>query len=265
MTGPTFHYGESACPDELKPWLWNYWEFRAEGDGPGAVTHHVPPDGCTSIALVVHEGQLRHAAASGPWLEPLVVPILPNRRYWGVRCRPEGGCLLLGVPPERLRNRNQPLEGLAPLFAARLGNGFGGVTSFDQAVGVMNQVFGAWLHRVGPPDAIACAAVNRLVGSRGEATIAPLAGELAIAPRTLLRRFRAATGLSPKQFARICRFRFAALQLTGANPPTWAEMASGTGFADQAHMIHEFKDLTGLTPEALGDRIRKTSHGDLVI
>jgi AraC-like DNA-binding protein len=128
----------------------------------------------------------------------------------------------------------------------------------------MNRVFGARLQGAERPDRVAAEAVNRLVGSRGEAAIAPLASTLGVAPRTLLRRFRAATGLSPKQFARICRFRAAALQLTGANPPSWAAMASGGGFADQAHMIHEFKELTGLTPEGLGDRVRKTSHGELL-
>ena len=30
-------------------------------------------------------------------------------------------------------------------------------------------------------------------------------------------------------------------------------------------MIHEFKQLTGLTPEDLGEKVRKTSHGDIVV
>jgi AraC-like DNA-binding protein len=265
MTGPAFHYGESTCADSLKPWLWNYWEFRVESDDPGPVPHHVPPDGSTSIALVVQNGRVQHAAASGPWLEPLVVPVMPNCHYWGVRCRPESAGLVLGVSPEQLRDRNQLMDQLAPDLAGALRSEVATAKRLDQAAEAMNRVFAGHLRRVEAPDSIARAAVDRLVQSRGEEAIGSLAGSLGVAPRTLLRRFRAATGLTPKQFARICRFRSAAMTLVVTGRPDWARVASGTGFADQAHMINEFKDLTGLTPEGLGERVRQTSHGDLVV
>ena len=260
-----FHYTERHCSPALRPWLWNYWEFRVESDEPGPVPHHVPPDGSTSIALVVRARAVQHAAASGPWLEPLVIPVTPGVDYYGVRFRPESGALMLGVEPGRLLNRNQPLAVLAPALARRLTESIAGSEGSDQIVAAMERVFQDLLHQISRPDDIARDAVNLLIATRGEPTIAALATSLRVAPRTLLRRFRRATGLSPKQFARICRFRHAAFQLMEANRPGWAQVASGTGFADQAHMINEFKDLTGLTPEGLEALVRKTSHGDLVV
>jgi AraC-like DNA-binding protein len=262
---PIFHYSERACPPSLSPWLWNYWEFRVESESPSPVAHHVPPDGSTSIALVVRSARVQHAAVSGPWLEPLVVPVIPGFPYYGVRFRPESGALALGVKANRLLNQNQPLASLGPVLNTRLTESIAGSESFDQVAAAMDGVFGDHLHQVSHPDDIARDAVNLLIASRGEMAIAALATALGLAPRTLLRRFRTATGLSPKQFARICRFRHAAFQLMEANRPGWAQVASGTGFADQAHMIHEFKDLTGLTPEGLGKIVGKTSHGDLVL
>ena len=262
---PAFHYSERPCQPALRRWLWNYWEFQVESDGPSPVPHHVPPDGSTSIALVVRSGGVQHAAASGPWLEPLVVPVTPGFAYYGVRFRPESGALTLGVEPGRLLNRNQPLAALAPALTRRLTESIAGSESFDQVVAAMDRVFHDHVHQVSPPDDIARDAVNLLIATRGEETIAALARSLRAAPRTLLRRFRRATGLTPKQFARICRFRHAAFQLMEANRPGWAQVASGTGFADQAHMINEFKDLTGLTPEGLEALVRKTSHGDLIV
>jgi AraC-like DNA-binding protein len=259
-----FHYSERHCAPALSPWLWNYWEFRVESDEPGPVPHHVPPDGCTSIALVMSGGVVRHAAASGPWLAPLVVPGTPGVFYWGLRFRPEAGARALGVAPERLDNRNQPLQSLAAELDRSLREHMGGTENFDQAVRAMDRVFLARLGRSSEPDSIARDAVDRLVAGGGEDRIAGLARALDVAPRTLLRRFRAATGLTPKQFARICRFRHAAFKLLDTQRPGWAHVAIGTGFADQAHMIHEFKDLTGLTPEGLGEVLRKTSHGDLI-
>ena len=262
---PLFHYSERHCSPALKPWLWNYWEFRVLGNAPAPVPHHVPPDGCTSIALVMSAGVVRHAAASGPWLEPLVVPGMPKVSYWGIRFRPEAGALALGVRPERLVNRSQPLDSLNVELERSLRENMRGVDNFDQAVTAMDRVLQARLCRSSEPDSITRDAVDRLIASRGEDTISGLAQVLGVAPRTLLRQFRAATGLSPKQFARICRFRHAAFQLMEANRPGWAQVASGTGFADQAHMINEFKDLTGLTPEGLEALVRKTSHGDLIV
>ena len=262
---PLFHYAERLAAPALRPWLWNYWEFRVLSDGPEPVPHHVPPDGCTSISLVVSAGVVRHAATSGPWLEPLVVPGIPGAAYWGVRFRPESGALALGVAPETLVNQNQPLDTLAPVLAQSLRKTLAGCDDFDQAATAMDRAFGAWLSPLGEPDMVARDAVNRLIVSGGEETIADLAKALGIRPRTLLRRFRAATGVSPKQFARICRFRLAAFKLIDSDRPSWSQVASGTGFADQAHMIHEFKDLTGLTPEGLGKIVGKTSHGDLVV
>jgi AraC-like DNA-binding protein len=261
---PLFHYAERHCSTALTPWLWNYWEFRVESDGM-PVQHHVPPDGSTSIAMVVVAGSVVHLAASGPWLEPFVVPVMPNCHYWGVRCRPESAGQVLGLPPEKLQGRNQLLVEIAAPLAASLRKDMAGATTLEEAAGAMDRVFAAHLNGATTPDSTARAAVDRLVASRGEATIAALATDLGLAPRTLLRRFRGATGLTPKQFARICRFRHAAMQLMLANRPGWAEMASGTGFADQAHMIHEFRELTGLTPEGLDQMVRKTSHGDLIV
>lgn len=262
---PLFHYSERPPASALRPWLWNYWEFRVESDEPGPVPHHVPPDGCTSIAIVGSSGKPRHLAASGPWLNPLVVPVAPGAIYWGVRCRPESGGLVLGVNPEQLRNRTQPLTPLAPDLARQLEREISRASAFDGAVAVIDRVFSAHLEQTPAPDPIAHAAVDQLVRTRGEQPITELARELDIAPRTLLRRFRGATGLTPKQFARICRFRYAALTVLEPGQGSWARVASGSGFADQAHLIHEFRLLTGLTPEELSDRIRQTRHGDFVV
>jgi AraC-like DNA-binding protein len=264
MESATFHYSERLPAEPLRPWLWNHWEFRAES-ASAVVPHHVPPDGCTSIAVVLEGNRAVHIAVSGPWLEPLVIPVRPSSRYWGVRCRPEGARLVLGTAPENLRNRNQPIGEIAPELGARLAGALGPARDFDQAVRAVEALFTEYLAGTPAPDSMAREAVDYLVQSRGEAAIGNLARELGTSTRTLLRRFRAATGLSPKQFARICRFRYAALTVLEPRQASWARVASGAGFADQAHLIHEFRLLTGLTPEELGDRIRSTRHGDLVI
>jgi AraC-like DNA-binding protein len=65
--------------------------------------------------------------------------------------------------------------------------------------------------------------------------------------RHLIARFREATGLAPKQHARVLRLQTA---LAGLETPgiQAAAVAAEAGFADQAHFAREFRALTGVTP-----------------
>jgi AraC-like DNA-binding protein len=74
-----------------------------------------------------------------------------------------------------------------------------------------------------------------------------LASNLGISTRHLSRRFRAVLHISPKLFARIGRVgRVIAARCRGA---TWADVAVGCGYFDQAHMVADFSALVGCGPD----------------
>ena len=62
------------------------------------------------------------------------------------------------------------------------------------------------------------------------------------------RRFSAATGLTPKLFARLSRFQALVQALLSSDVSQWASISTATGFYDQAHMINEFRALAGSPP-----------------
>ena len=64
----------------------------------------------------------------------------------------------------------------------------------------------------------------------------------------MLTRFAAQVGLGPKVAARVLRFRRAADLLVAGGPGTVADVAARTGFADQSHLVREFRALAGCTP-----------------
>lgn len=111
----------------------------------------------------------------------------------------------------------------------------------------------AWLNRridTRPPDTIAWAA-RRMEACHGGVRVADLAAAVDLGERQFERRFTTAVGVSPKRYARILRFQ-AALRLKGEEGETgWAAIAQAAGYVDQAHMIHEFRALSGETPERL--------------
>ncbi|MET0220953.1 MAG: AraC family transcriptional regulator [Tardiphaga sp.] len=80
-------------------------------------------------------------------------------------------------------------------------------------------------------------------------SISELAHRLDISVRHLSRGFKAAFGTGPKQFARLVRVEKAmAARRDGAG---WTEIAHACGFADQAHLIHDFRAIVGAAPEEI--------------
>lgn len=69
-----------------------------------------------------------------------------------------------------------------------------------------------------------------------------------LSERTLERYFASHIGLSPKKYARICRFN-AVKEALDKNPSRdWHEMIYSFGYFDKSHFIKEFKTLSGKTP-----------------
>ncbi len=105
------------------------------------------------------------------------------------------------------------------------------------------------LAREAEPDELVLAGLP-LLGRRGS-SVAELARTLAISERALRRRFNDAIGYGPKKLDRIIRFR-RLLQL-GARPRDGglAAVAAELGYADQAHLTRDCRELSGLTPAEL--------------
>jgi AraC-like DNA-binding protein len=106
-------------------------------------------------------------------------------------------------------------------------------------------------------------AVARIESSGGAARIDALARAASWSVRTLQTRFLANVGLAPKEFARVLRLQATLRALDGDAP--LADLASSTGFADQAHATREIKRVTGLTPARLRDELHRDRGGDAAI
>jgi AraC-like DNA-binding protein len=97
----------------------------------------------------------------------------------------------------------------------------------------------------------------RLIHARsGQVTVRWLADEVNLSISQLERGFARHVGAGPKLVARQARISALAAAVmaapTQAQPPNWASLATRYGFADQSHLVREFRELTGLTPARFG-------------
>lgn len=96
-------------------------------------------------------------------------------------------------------------------------------------------------------------ACRDLSASNGNYPIRMLARNLGLTERTFERRFLNHVGAAPKKYARVVRLRNAIFQRKTLS--TWADVACAVGYYDQSHMIHDFQELYGISPESLYPQI----------
>ncbi|MEU9042553.1 MULTISPECIES: helix-turn-helix transcriptional regulator [unclassified Kitasatospora] len=218
------------------------WTKRAVGrtGGGGAGTElPVLPDGC--MDLLWTEGQLLVAGPdtrafrpgpglSGPWV--------------GVRFRPGTAPGLLGVPAHELRDRRVDLADLRS--GAEVRRLTERIDAAPDPAAELESLALRLAAAAQPEDPQVRSVVAALAAGRSVAATAEAVG---LGARRLHRRSLAAFGYGPKTLARILRMQ-RALALARSGVPL-AETAARTGYADQAHLARDVRELAGMTVTAL--------------
>jgi AraC-like DNA-binding protein len=204
----------------------------------GAAPTRVLPDGCVDLLWTSRSGLL----VAGPDRTAHLSGGGPAQRWVGLRLPPGVGPAVLGVPAVELRDRRIPL---ADLWGDREVDRLAERAEAAPAA-VLTEVAVGRLRAVGGPEPVGVRIAAALAAG---ATVAATAAEVGLDPRALHRRSRHLFGYGPKTLARILRMR-RALALARTGTPL-AEVAARCGYADQAHLTRDVRDLAGVPPTVL--------------
>jgi AraC-like DNA-binding protein len=246
-------------------------------------SHRVLPDNCMDI-LWQDSGA---AFAVGMMSRFIDVPAIVAVRTVAVRFLPGAASLFLGACLPALADTRAELALLWPRAdAERLGDRLWSATLDDRAR--LALIESALLARLaltpvatrsavaqasrlatttgrgrgdGAGAALARQAVAAIESSGGALRVDALAEAFGVSRQHLSAQFRAEVGLTPKLFARITRFRRATAAARAAPPsvapasarpgaPDWADLALACGYFDQSHLIRDFHDFAGASPDA---------------
>ena len=171
-----------------------------------------------------------------------------NEELFAVRVAPERLERLLDLHPRDLAGERVPVPAA---LRAKLDGVLvmAGRDSFREAWAQLARVLGSL--EVARADASldhASLAVRRAAGRLGPSRLAELCD---ISPRQLRRGFAERYGLSPRALARRLRLTAALIEADGQARPRWAEIATGHGYCDQAHLVRECRSIMGATPVTL--------------
>ncbi len=175
----------------------------------------------------------------------------------GVAFRP-GGALPFFAPPASALV--EPVVALDDLWGAGSASLRDRLLQRPSPQDMLNTIEAVLLeHVVRPfePDPSVTAAASAL--ERGLA-VARVADDLSLATSTFHRRFRDTIGLSPKVFGRVRRLQRVVSGVNAGDDVDWAGVAAMHGYVDQAHLINEFRHLTGLTPGQYRPRAAEPNH-----
>lgn len=217
-------------------------EARVVAGGPVAVEWL--PNGRTSLIVRVRDGGTGDVHVVGPRTHAKFKRATGVARAAVIQFKPGWSRTLFGVPANQLTDQ---LVALDELFATQEMT-----AELLQARTIPELLYG--LSRAiaaRAPSESTSARLARRAARRFEASetrVETVAAELGVSTRHLHRAFVDSIGLAPKEFARGVRLQRAIREATRSRD--WSAIARDAGYYDQAHLIGDFRALTGLTPTA---------------
>ncbi|HEY4288683.1 MAG TPA: AraC family transcriptional regulator [Puia sp.] len=154
--------------------------------------------------------------------------------------RPDAFHRLFNIPAGKLKDKIIPLTDISnslyeSIFSA-------------PAINKKIALAEAFFNKLSPTaDPLITASLDYIIKQQGQVTIDQLISFTGLHPRQLERKFTTSIGLSPKKFSGITRMHLFLKQLR-QEKLSLTQCAYECGYYDQAHLIREFRQITGLTP-----------------
>ena len=246
---------------QLSPLVAGYTGYRIEGAEPGVhrglpsrhLTFLVTLDGTVDLAAMP-DPTLPPASfvalAGGLHASPALITHIGYQHGIQLSLTPRGARVLLGLPAGELASAVVDLDTLLGPLAGELVDRLRTARTWTEQFLELDCAL-AGIARQRERDGLAPElgwAWQRLTTCHGRVKVSTLAESIGWSRRHLGERFRREFGLSPKVASRVMRFDVAHRMLRSAARPGLAEIAARCGYADQAHLTREWRELAGCTP-----------------
>ncbi|SHH01601.1 Helix-turn-helix domain-containing protein [Massilia sp. CF038] len=233
--------------------------YHVESGTPGQVM--IPASPYPMLTFMLSGGSVVHGPGavttlytgpllSGPQSTAIAAHWLPGTRFVSAICAPASFGTLFGVDLAELRDRSVPIDMVAPhLHSATLAHMLHGAVSPRAAVACME----GWLLNLARQREMRLLGGFALPGAMLFAPASEIARQVGLSVRQLERKHRTAYGLTLGENRRMARY-VTALGMLIRQPGQrgiLTGVANLAGYHDQAHMIHDFRQILGIAPGAL--------------
>jgi AraC-like DNA-binding protein len=170
---------------------------------------------------------------------------------FNVQFQPGALFKLLGIPMTELLNRNIDAELLFGQEIRDINDQLANTFTYDGIFQIVEAFLWKKIQKIKgnihPMDKIG----QMMLENPYHFNLDHVAGQACLSPSQFERRFVQQLGVTPKFFARMCRFH-KAFNLKKRFPKTsWFDIAWQTGYTDYQHMVKDCKGFSGTTPHLL--------------
>jgi AraC-like DNA-binding protein len=155
---------------------------------------------------------------------------------------------IIRTPLSEFRDATLALRDLGDAQLLALEDAVGNARCVETVIGLLDNFFLAALRDLRSNRNAVDALVERIQRDGGATPIMGWARQAGVDSRSLERAFCASVGMTPKQFARVIRFKRQYQTLISGKGLRKPLSASLDGFYDQSHFNREFKHFTGVAP-----------------
>jgi len=263
--GGFFHQRLAPSPD-LTPWIQHFWFVRWDLRGiTPRLQETLPHPSC--YLLFEHDlEQSPHAAlvpnnceVSGVCTGRFSRQMEGWGRVFGIKFRPGGLRPFLNDSVSTLTDRVVPAEEIFGPSILELASAVRGMEGAEEMAAATGAFF---TKRLPPPNSssiLSAELVDTILNDPSILTVEELASRRGIGVRSLQRLFRDYVGVSPKWVIRRYRLHEVVERFHSGQPFDGAQLALDLGYADQAHLINDFRTLVGYTPSEYRKRALKTA------
>ncbi|MFC1568962.1 DUF6597 domain-containing transcriptional factor [bacterium] len=248
--------------NQLKPYIEYFWYMKSDLSESADCTI-LPPE--TSFDMVFcladnpfwinqkHQSfQLTDSFITGMRQESYTMQCQKPVEYLAVRFFPYGLYPFLGIPLSEIAEH--PIFSL-DLFPknqfSSLNDQFGNIPDLPTKIRVLEKELCLMLKQQSKtPSKIVNTSLAYIHNANGSLSIQSLNQKLDIYSRRLEREFAKYIGIPPKTYSRVLRFNNI-LNYIQNNPSktSWQDIVYKFGYFDQSHMIKDFIEFTGFSPE----------------
>ena len=248
------NYCQFQPPASLRKHVLYFWTMESSTANPAPQSFGPLVDGCPGLLFQqASEGRfydqdgksIPEIIIYGQTIRRTAIYMLGRYKTVGVCFQPYSLPSLFGFDAHALTDGCVDMQLLAPDLVNQLIHTASAAHQIDVLSSYLTRQIQHWNKSV---DKLTLYALTQLIESGGSASLKELHQSLRITERSLERKFKQHVGISPKLFARVCRFQASLTQLNQRNLTKLSDIAFENGYADQSHFIRSFREFTGYSP-----------------
>ncbi|WP_349317312.1 helix-turn-helix domain-containing protein [Chitinophaga sp. MM2321] len=242
-------------PEQLQRFVRYFWVL--ESDQP--YIHYSMADVCPEL-LFHYQGQFDELTDTGTTTPSFTAGVHAQTSFtrtfridktfgiFGVYLYPQALPLLFGLSATELTNQMPDLKLLLKAAGNELEEKIATATNNDQRVKIVTAFMERKFLMTDKEQLPVFHAIQSIIHRKGLVKIKQLANDHFLSERQFERQFLQFSGFSPKLFSRIVRFQSAMAQY-GDKDLSLTNIALESGYYDQSHFIHDFKEFSGHHPK----------------